>query len=134
MKKYDTRQRDVLIEFLDHHPDELLSVRQVADTLSQKQISLSAVYRNLSQLEEEGVIRKSVKQGSREAFYQYMGAPACKNHLHMSCTCCGKTFHLAENHTMHLKQALCLEEGFQLDILNTVLLGVCEDCRKERTP
>lgn len=132
MKKYDTRQRDILIEFLSSHPDEQLSVRQVADTLSQKQISLSAVYRNLSQLEDEGVIRKSVKQGSREAFYQYMGAPACKNHLHMSCTRCGKTFHLAENHTLHLKQALFLEEGFLLDIPNTVLLGICEGCRKEK--
>ena len=70
MKKYDTRQRDYLINFLDQHPDQLLSVRQIAQELCSQQISLSAVYRNLSQLEAEGLIRKSIKPGSREAYYQ----------------------------------------------------------------
>ena len=65
MKKYDTRQRDYLINFLDQHPDQLLSVRQIAQELCSQQISLSAVYRNLSQLEAEGLIRKSIKPGSR---------------------------------------------------------------------
>ena len=74
MKKYDTRQRDYLISFLNEHPDQLLSVRQIAQELCAQQISLSAVYRNLSQLEAEGLIRKSVKPGSREAYYQYVGA------------------------------------------------------------
>lgn len=73
MKKYDTRQRDYLINFLDQHPDQLLSVRQIAQELCSQQISLSAVYRNLSQLEAEGLIRKSIKPGSREAYYQYVG-------------------------------------------------------------
>ena len=45
MKKYDTRQRDYLISFLNQHPDQLLSVRQIAQELCAQQISLSAVYR-----------------------------------------------------------------------------------------
>ena len=94
MKKYDTRQRDYLINFLDQHPDQLLSVRQIAQELCSQQISLSAVYRNLSQLEAEGLIRKSIKPGSREAYYQYVGAEDCHSHLHLSCTRCGKTFHM----------------------------------------
>ena len=51
MKKYDTRQRDHLINFLDQHPDQLMSVRQIAQELCSQRISLSAAYRNLSQLE-----------------------------------------------------------------------------------
>ena len=60
MKKYDTRQRDSLLDFLNQHPDQSLSVRQIAQALCARQISLSAVYRNLSQLEAEGLIARTV--------------------------------------------------------------------------
>lgn len=128
MKKYDTRQRDYLISFLNEHPDQLLSVRQIAQALCARQISLSAVYRNLSQLEAEGLIRKSVKPGSREAYYQYVGAEDCHSHLHLSCTRCGKTFHMDAAHTAQLTRAMSELDGFDLDILKTVLYGICQNC------
>ena len=128
MKKYDTRQRDYLINFLDQHPDQLLSVRQIAQELCSQQISLSAVYRNLSQLEAEGLIRKSIKPGSREAYYQYVGAEDCHSHLHLSCTRCGKTFHMDAERTAQLTRAMSELDGFDLDILKTVLYGICQNC------
>lgn len=130
MKKYDTRQRDCLINFLNQHPDQLLSVRQISQELCAQQISLSAVYRNLSQLETEGLIRKSAKTGSREAYYQYVGAPDCHSHLHLFCTRCGKTFHMDAEHTSKLTRAMSELDGFDLDILKTVLYGVCQDCHR----
>lgn len=128
MKKYDTRQRDYLISFLNQHPDQLLSVRQIAQELCAQQISLSAVYRNLSQLEAEGLIRKSVKAGSRESYYQYVGAEDCHSHLHLSCTRCGKTFHMDAERTAQLTRAMSELDGFDLDILKTVLYGICQNC------
>ncbi|MDY3014641.1 MAG: transcriptional repressor [Evtepia sp.] len=130
MKKYDTRQRDHLIAFLAAHPDQLLSARQIAQGLCPQQISLSAVYRNLAQLEKEGLLRKSVRPGSREAFYQYLGAPECHAHLHLSCTRCGKTFHLDAEHTAQLARTMADLDGFDLDLLKTVLYGICRDCRR----
>ena len=53
MYSYSTRQRKVLLAYLSQHPDELLSARQIEDALADKKISLSAVYRNLAQLETE---------------------------------------------------------------------------------
>ena len=50
MSGYNTKQRRALLAFLGEHPDELLTARQMADALAEKQISLSAVYRNLAQL------------------------------------------------------------------------------------
>lgn len=128
MKKYDTRQRDYLISFLNQHPDQLLSARQIAQELCAQQISLSAVYRNLSQLEAEGLICKSVKAGSRESYYQYVGAEDCHSHLHLSCTRCGKTFHMDAEHTAQLTRAMSELDGFDLDILKTVLYGICQNC------
>ena len=130
MKKYDTRQRESLIDFLNRHPDQLFSAQQIARELCAQQISLSAVYRNLSQLEEEGLLRKSVKPGSREAFYQYIGAPGCHSRLHLSCTCCGKTFHMDAEHTVRLTRAMAELDGFDLDVFHTVLYGLCQDCRR----
>ena len=47
MSGYNTKQRRALLAFLGEHPDELLTARQMADALAEKQISLSAV--NLGQ-------------------------------------------------------------------------------------
>ena len=51
MSRYSTKQRKSLLAYLSAHPDELLSTRQIADALQHEKISLSAVYRNLSELE-----------------------------------------------------------------------------------
>ena len=59
MSGYNTKQRRALLAFLGEHPDELLTARQMADALAEKQISLSAVYRNLAQLEAEEKVRRS---------------------------------------------------------------------------
>ena len=67
MSGYNTKQRRALLAFLGEHPDELLTARQMADALAEKQISLSAVYRNLAQLEAEEKVRRSAKSGSHEA-------------------------------------------------------------------
>lgn len=130
MKKYDTRQRDDLLRFLNRHPDQPLSARQIAQALSEQPVSLSAVYRNLSQLEAEGLVRKSVKPGGREAVYRYTGAPECRSHLHLSCIRCGKTFHMDAERTVQLARAMAEREGFELDLPGTVLYGVCRNCRR----
>lgn len=68
MAKYLTRQRKRLLEYLSEHTDEQMSARQIADALAADEISVSAVYRNLSALEEEGLLKRSVREGTREIF------------------------------------------------------------------
>ena len=67
-----------------------MTARQIADALAADNISISAVYRNLSALEEEGLLKRSVREGTREVFYQYIAAEECKDSLHLSCRVCGK--------------------------------------------
>lgn len=128
-RKYDTQQREHLLAFLKQHPDQPLSVREIAQALCAQPISLSAVYRNLSQMEAEGLIRKSLKPGSRAACYQYVGTPDCQSHLHMSCSRCGKTFHMDREHTRRMARAMSELDCFELDISHTVLYGICQNCR-----
>lgn len=84
MAKYLTRQRKRLLEYLSEHTDEQISARQIAEDLAADQISISAVYRNISALEEEGLLKRSVREGTREVFYQYIASEACKDSLHLA--------------------------------------------------
>lgn len=129
MAQYNTKQRKLLLEYLSAHPDEWLSAHQIAEALQDKKISLGTVYRNLSQLEIEEKVRRSIKAGTRDTFYQYIAADTCKHALHLSCIKCGKTFHMAAENTALLTKRLEQTEKFSLDTADTVLYGVCVDCK-----
>ena len=58
MPRYSTRQRKLLLDYLSAHPHQLLSAGEIARDLREREVSLSAVYRNLAQLEAEGKAQK----------------------------------------------------------------------------
>ena len=130
MSKYLTRQRRRLMEYLSVHADEQMTARQIADSLAADQISISAVYRNLSALEKEGLLKRSVREGTREVFYQYVAAKECKGSLHLLCRVCGKSTHLSNAVAEQLLHSTFESTGFQIDKAETVLSGVCADCKK----
>lgn len=130
MAKYMTKQRKLLLDYLSEHTDETLSAGQIAEALTGKEISASAIYRNLAVLEQEGKVKRSVKPGSQEAYYRYADDEHCRGHLHLNCLRCGKTVHLEETETESLAHQLAKNEGFVLDRTDTVLYGICADCQK----
>ena len=130
MQAYMTQPRKRLITYLHSHADETLSAGQIAQDLPE--ISVSAVYRNLAALEQDGTVRKMTKSGSREVFYQYMKAEECQAHLHLSCKSCGKTFHMDEAETEALLESIARLDGFTVDRGDTVLYGVCESCQNNK--
>ena len=130
MAKYMTRQRRLLLSFLSEHADETLPTGRIVEALAGEEISASAIYRNLADLEREGTVRRSAKPGSQELCYRYTGAENCERHLHLSCLRCGKTVHMEETETDVLAQQLADSEGFVLNRADTVLYGICADCQK----
>lgn len=89
-----TKQRKILLDFLSAHTDESFSAKQIAAELADQNISISAVYRNLAELEADKKIQRITKGRWREVFYQYIDDDECKQCLHLSCKRCGKTYHL----------------------------------------
>ena len=130
MAKYLTRQRKRLLSYLSEHTDEQLTARQIADALTADSISLSAVYRNLSALENDGALKRSIRESSGEVCYQYIAAESCRDRLHLSCTVCGKSIHLDEAIAAQLIRNTLRNTGFQIERAETVLYGICEGCRK----
>lgn len=127
---YTTKQRKALLQYLEQHPDERLTAHEIAAALQKENISLSAVYRNLAQLEAEEKVHRNVKNGARESCYQYVAAKSCQGALHMSCVKCGKTFHMENRNAALFAKHLQQQENFDLDIADTVLYGTCADCKK----
>lgn len=128
MAKYITAQRKELIAFFTQNPDRLFAPRQIANCLQNQGISQSAVYRNLAALEEEGMLRRSVKEGSREFYYQYVHLDTCKNCIHMTCIKCGKTIHAPSAAMENMLKTISGEDGFLIDKSKTVLYGFCKKC------
>ena len=131
MPKYMTRQRRTLLDYLSAHADEQFSAQEIAAALEGKGVSVSAVYRNLAELEAEGRVRRTARGSGREVYDQFIGAEACKGCLHLQCKKCGRTFHMDSDGAAQLLSVVEKAEGFELDKGDTVLYGVCELCRDD---
>ena len=129
MQTYLTKQRKKLLSFLEEHPDELFSVKEIAAALADEGISQSAVYRNVADMEEEGKLQRITKDGTRTIYYRYADDEECKKHLHLSCFKCGRTYHMEEPVTDELIRAVAKSSDFEVDSHTTVLYGVCRACK-----
>lgn len=128
--QYNTKQRELLLKFFNDNHDKTFSAEQIIEALKQSDISISAVYRNLSSLEKEGKIKKVTKSSSRKAYYQFLDCSECREHLHITCTKCGKTTHLPDTDCMLITQNILHNSKFNIDKNNTILYGLCDKCSK----
>ncbi len=128
MAKYSTKQRKLLLDYLAEHSDEQFTAKQIAAELGHDKISLSAVYRNLSELEKDDLVKRNVGENSREVYYRYVAAKKCRDRLHLSCRVCGKHIHMDEKSAEYLVSDILKNSGFKIDKSETVLYGVCEAC------
>ena len=125
---YKTKQRELILSFFEANPDQSFSVMEIAEKIKEEGVSVSAIYRNLALLEKEGRVRKSVKQGTHEAYYRFLDCHECREHIHMQCVECGKTTHLDDQATSALLNGVMANSDFSVDRSTTVLYGVCHDC------
>ena len=130
LPKYNTKQRQVLLSYLALHTDEQISARQIEEALRDDSISLSAIYRNLADLEKEGHIKRCVGDSSREAYFQYIEPEVCRNSIHLACRVCGRYFHMDAASAEALIRNVKTGNGFQVEKTDSVLYGVCKDCGK----
>ena len=128
--RYTTKQRKQLLDVLEAHLDETLSANEICSLVSPEAISPSAIYRNLAALEKEGLVKRVSLPFTQKTGFRYVGSRECKNHLHLECTMCGRTFHLPTPATSQLIENVRQNSGFKIDSANTVLTGVCPDCEK----
>ncbi len=132
MPKYQTLQRKQLLDVLQAQMHEQFSAKQLLDAMKDCTISLSAIYRNLAYLEEMGAIRRSVKEGSREIFYQYMSHDGCRDCIHLTCKKCGDVMHANSIATKDFLQNVRHMDGFDIEVSGVRLQGICDACNDNK--
>ena len=135
-RPYKTKQLAALTAFLEEHRGEHFSAADVLRRFAEERIPVSAatVYRRLERMAEDGMVEKTVSDGSEGACFLYRGgeADACEEACyHCRCERCGKLIHLRcsefESVCRHIRE----EHGFSFDIKRLTLYGVCSECAEK---
>ncbi len=130
MAVYQTKQRLLLGEFFNSQPHKVFSATELVQYFAvNHDISASTIYRNLSELDAEGVIRQVTNLGGRDTQYQYIGADSCKGKIHLLCSKCHKSIHMSSDINQYLSGQLLSVDGFVVDSNSSVIYGVCKHCQ-----
>ncbi len=130
--KYRTKQRDLLLRYLQTMPGEHITASDVCAHFEGQgmPIGQTTVYRQLEAMVDEGLVQKYVVDSGIPACFSYVGEGGCEGEacFHCKCVKCGKLFHLHGNELNAIRDGLRERHHFELDLKRTVFYGLCEAC------
>ncbi len=130
MSKYNTDQRRILTEFFKNGNHKSFSVQDIFAEISKFGISMSAIYRNLTEMENAGIICKVFEKNRTGALYQYVDQDNCKGIIHLKCQSCDQTFHLNRHLSQMLTGMAKDEYNFTINTSLAFLYGKCDECNE----
>ena len=93
-------------------------------------MGVATIYRQLEQLVADGQMRKYLVDSSSAACFEYIGAQeGHARFVHCKCEKCGRILHIDRSEIEEMARLLEERSGFRMDNVQTVLYGVCGDCR-----
>jgi Fur family ferric uptake transcriptional regulator len=134
LAEYDTKQKRALLGFLNEHPDGGFSVEELHAALTgahpdEPIPGKSTLYRLIARLVSEGLVKRFSVGNGRQFAYQIVSCRTCDAHLHMKCTSCGSLYHMDHAVSERIMAEVLRRSDFSLDEKETVLFGVCKECR-----
>lgn len=128
---YMTSHKKRILDFLIDHKDRHYTIDEIVRALSvgDKKPGKSTVYRQISSLLEDGVIRRFEAADSDSFVYQYAVGVGCEHHFHLKCARCGNLLHMECDKLTEVRQHILADHGFLIGG-NSVIYGVCAACRK----
>ena len=130
---YRSKNRDALISYLRDREGEHVTVNEIHDHFRQSGSSMgvATIYRQLEQLVADGQMRKYLVDSSSAACFEYIGAQeGHARFVHCKCEKCGRILHIDRSEIEEMARLLEERSGFRMDNVQTVLYGVCGDCRE----
>lgn len=125
-----TPQREAIVKALHKVQGETVTAECIHGLLQQHEagIDLATVYRTLELLSEIEFV-KSIDTGHKVRLWQFVGAE--DPHPHLLCRSCGKLFGLEQSELEALADELRRLHGFDIDIGQVTIPGLCPDCRRQ---
>ncbi len=131
MNKYKTEQRKILLDFFQNNTHRSVTAQDIFESLRDRNISMSAIYRNLSEMEKDRQICRVNDSSKPGVYYQYIDPVHCANVVHLKCQKCDTTFHLNQ-HISRMMVGYAKEEyDFDIKCTGAFLFGECEKCGKK---
>lgn len=133
---YATASRKKILEFLKERDDRTVTAADVSEYLESQSSSVNrtTIYRYLDKLAREGIIMKYVAEKGSQSSYQYVKpGRRCSEHLHLKCIRCGRIIHLDCHFMEEISRHILEEHDFSLQCQNSVLYGVCRECKENNT-
>lgn len=131
---YVTKQGQLIKDFLENNSDRHFSADEVYFALRSggESIGKTTVYRQLERLADEGCVQKFSSGANGACCYQ-LASCACHNHYHLKCSECGTLLHVECDFLDRLSAHIYDDHKFTVDGSKTVLYGLCEACRREKS-
>lgn len=131
-ERYNTNSRNLILDYLKSNSDRIVDVSDIHHALSESgyQINITTIYRFLDKLIADGTVLKFVAENGTRAVYQFVDKERhCQNHLHLQCIKCGAVTHLDCNFMDEISQHVLNEHGFEIQCKNSIIYGLCQNCR-----
>ena len=132
--KYNTKQKQLIHDYLRSNKDKLLSCDEISDALkcSGTPVGKATLYRFLDALVSSGDARKIVDEGKKSAAYQLLDKDMnCHSHMHLKCSSCGAITHLGCDFMNSVGQHILEHHNFRVDNSKTLIYGLCADCSEK---
>ncbi len=130
--EYNTQQKLLLTDYLKRHSGRQLSANDIFEGIKACGVGKSTVYRQIGHLCDEGLLKRFRGENGKSVLYQFVDADRhCNSHFHLKCKSCGVLIHLDCKKTDELRRHIEKEHRFTINMADTVLYGVCADCRKK---
>ncbi len=128
MNRYQTEQRKKLLKLFKDREHCSLSAQDVYNELADKEISMSAIYRNLADMENEGLICRVEEKNRTGALYHYVNPSSCVGIIHLKCRSCDCTVHLNEHISKMVIGIARDDYKFNVNNCGAYIYGQCENC------
>ncbi len=127
-KGYNTKQKNLLIDFFKNNPDKCFNAKQIIEC-NELKMGQATVYRMLSRLSNEGIIKKFISESDGCSSYRLNDCDGCDCHFHLKCLKCGEFIHTDCDLMGEIGTHLAKDHNFVMDNSKTIIYGLCKGCK-----
>lgn len=134
MEHYNTKKKQMIIDFMTKHREKSLSIDEwlvlmKSENVYTKLPARSTLFRQIQMLvEEKKVIRSSTSNKTTK--YCIASCLNIEDHLHLKCLICGDLVHISRNISNSFMEIINSDYNFYVSTTESIIYGRCGSCTK----
>jgi Fur family ferric uptake transcriptional regulator len=126
-----TPQREMVLSVM-HKMEDFATAEQIYDRVQElsTSVDISTIYRTLDLFQDFHVVA-TLDSGDGQRRFRLSVTDG--HHLHLVCRACGAVIGLDHDQAQTILHCLNAERGFQADLENLTIPGLCRDCHQAQS-